>query len=113
MNYGWGFLDNVVINNDAEYDSIVRKRAPLVAAIDFEKYTLLGQHAGGGGCIEPGCKITILRNDIEKKYVYNVRVLQYGSCQLAHLRYQWVLISKILPGYTVEFKKETEIIYIY
>ena len=70
--------------------------------IDFTIYTVLGKRASSGGC-----KVRFVRdvkkNDISKKYIYTITVLQCGNCFSQDEIMNWVLVPKIPEDYTVEF----------
>lgn len=72
--------------------------------IDFNQYTLLGKYA------RENCKVTfdrnITKNDAQKKYLYNIKVHQCGTCEINWESMNWVLVPKIPDDYTVSFNLE-------
>lgn len=72
--------------------------------IDFSQYTLLGKYAN------EACNVTFERDvsiDVaQKKYFYNITVLQCGKCKTNWESMNWVLVPKIPEDYTVEFNVE-------
>ncbi|OIN57675.1 hypothetical protein [Arsenicibacter rosenii] len=77
-------------------------RSFVPETIDFTKFTLLGNYADGGcdvaftRLVEPVAK--------HRKYVYTVKVRESGWCKKLVFSMNWVLVPKLPPGYTVEFK---------
>ena len=69
--------------------------------IDFSKYTVLGNFAGGT------CSVNIDRNvvrdETNKLVSYNVTVLQCGNCESYSWSENWVLIPKVPDDYEIDF----------
>ncbi|GAB3642928.1 hypothetical protein GCM10027423_35640 [Spirosoma arcticum] len=70
--------------------------------VDFSKYTLLGNYAQGG--CDVAFTRNVIRDDTRKKYVYTVTVREAGACKKLGFSMNWVLVSKLPVGYSVDFK---------
>ncbi len=103
--------------SDSEYAVLVRQvfysTLPFMGtdtcsqpAINFQRYTLLGQDAYAGGCKIPDYQITLLRDDAKKEIIYRIKIIEHGYCKMAINRNKWILVPKIPKSFRVIFKKE-------
>lgn len=101
-----------VINTNAEYQALFNYKSPSprcenfeLPVINFSQHTLLGQYADGGGCsIDFSRKA--LKDDLNKKLTYSVKVTEDGMCQKMGMSMNWALISKVPSDYSVVFEVE-------
>ncbi|MEX2588999.1 MAG: hypothetical protein WD334_02265 [Chitinophagales bacterium] len=102
--------DHYQIEDTAVYDSLISELSneflcdsSSFPSIDFSKHALLGLWADGGGC-----SINFYRTAGDersaKKYVYTVTVQECGFCEMYGFSYNWVLVPKLPPGYSVKFQ---------
>lgn len=108
--------DTYIIKDDSTYQAVAaqfNEASPNLtcgstppAAVDFSKYTLLGQYQEGGGCnIEFETKV--YKNEVEKEYLHHVIITEEGNCDMLGANMNWVLVE--LPqGYDVTFSAESE-----
>lgn len=70
---------------------------------DFEDVTLIGKATMASGCSrEFERKVT--KDDEDKKVVYKIGIIQYGTCEPAFLSNNWIVIDRIPDDYQVFFK---------
>jgi len=72
--------------------------------IDFSAQTLLGS-AVSGAC-RMSTEPRIVRDETTKQYVYRITVPEFGTCESAVWKGNWVLMPKLPPGYAVKFEIE-------
>lgn len=111
-----GALEHV-INTEKEYQSLIDNSPDLhpnpflpcidykFPTIDFSRKTLLGKGTTSGGC-KVKTERKVLRDDVNKEYVYQIKIKQYGSCEMAWHSNNWILVPKIPSDYTIKFKEE-------
>ncbi len=69
-------------------------------AIDFDRYTLLGQSTTASGCRREYTS-SLTRLDSEEIVRFDVLIEEFGSCEPAIFRYVWILVEAIPPNYMV------------
>jgi hypothetical protein len=73
--------------------------------VDFSEVTLLGQGVQGGGC-SMGIEKRLLRDDLNKEYLFTVTATQHGTCEIAFTRLIWVAVRDMQADYAVRFQLE-------
>jgi len=86
-----------------DYPSGINCDTITLPVIDFNKYTLIGKHTGGGGC-HAYYERQILQDDNAKIIIYRITVQYEGKCTMLYESRNWVLIPKLQNGYSVEFQ---------
>jgi hypothetical protein len=74
----------------------------MLTSIDFSKYTLLSLYAEGSGCSRSFDEDVRIDHD-NMKVVFDIEVVQQGSCEPLVQYRSYILIPKLEDGYTVEF----------
>ncbi len=99
-----------VINSGEEYQSLITYKSIsslckdfVLPTIDFSQKTLLGKYASGGGCAIEFDR-DLYKDDLERKVVYIIDVVEKGACQMMGVSMNWVLTSKIPSDYLVQFQ---------
>lgn len=130
LNDNYNSLIDGVIRNypDAmpdEYDSIlvndyVYNFAPFLwvkdcnhPAIDFDKYTLLGQSIFASGCSTPKLETEVYINYNKKELTFLTNVETYGSCEMGFGFNVWILVDKLSSNYTVNYQSIENNVEIY
>ncbi len=109
--------NNIIINSNSDLEAYFDNRryndrsryAPSYPCInfkpesvDFSKYTLLGNYAQGG--CDAAFTRSVIPDDNNKRYNYTVKVRQAGLCKKLVYSMNWVLVPKLPPGYSVDFR---------
>jgi hypothetical protein len=92
------FIDSIISSDSYNDCEIVN-----VELIDFDKYILAGKKSNGGGCSVTS-DYSVIKDDINKKVIYNISVDYIGSCRLAFSSMHWALIPRLPENYTFEIK---------
>ena len=71
--------------------------------IDFSRHILLGQVAKGSGCSRE-FKKNLYKDDINKRFIYVIKVIEHGGCKPLEIGFFWIKTSKIPEDYTIEFE---------
>ena len=101
--------DGCVIRTQAEYNRNVNVSSWIscsnfqLPAIDFSRYSLLGKQTTGSGCSREYIK-NVYDDNLGKRALYLIRIVENGSCEPAEYKSNWVLISKIDSSYEVKFE---------
>ena len=100
--------DEYIITNDSVYAELLElipndRRDDKIPAVDFEKHTVLGKYASGGGC-DIAFHRNVEKNNRRKMYVYTIKVKTCGFCEKLGMSMNWVLVPKLPEGYTVKFE---------
>jgi len=103
-----GGANQQIIRSDEELQSLFVNRPceGEIPAIDFSKYTLLGQFGGASGCERFYSRNVQIREN-EEKYIFSVRVSECGGCEPFETRWHWVLVPILPESYSVSFEFET------
>lgn len=70
--------------------------------IDFSQKILLGKYVSWG-CSADISK-EVYRDDVNKKIVYSIHIVERGSCERLGMAMNWILIPKIPSDYNIKFK---------
>ena len=99
-----------VINSQKEYNSLLEFKSPAdfcddfkLPTIDFSQNTLLGKYTQGGGCSINFVR-HIFKDDLNKKIIYSIEVVEEGLCKKLGMSMNWILTSKVPSDYSVEFQ---------
>ena len=96
-----------IVDTQAGYDSLFGDEPCPDSLIDFSRYTLLYQYYSGIGCESPFIEKSIVKDDMQRKIIFLIRIVEHGTCLPRWMGFQWALIPKVPAGYTVVFQKET------
>jgi hypothetical protein len=102
----YAFSPTLVIDTDSDYVRYVRTTACGDTAIDFSRYTLLGQNGNSGGCEKPFYELSVMRDDLKKVVHFKAVIMERGYCTVIQIKYLWILIPKVPPSYTVTFERQ-------
>jgi len=103
--------NTAIITSQGQYDSLISSRDSVCHPfIDFAQFTLLGQRVTAMGCDLPDYQVTVLRDDLSKRIIFNLLIVEHGNCQAGILGCVWILIPKLPESYTVDFEKDTIIV---
>ncbi len=70
--------------------------------IDFDEYSLLGYRKCGSGC-ETSFEPTVYLDEVNKKYIFEVDVIEKGGCEPWVCSMNWILVPALPKDYFVEF----------
>lgn len=99
-----------IITTDSMYQSVMETfiapdsvctNFPLTT-IDFSKYSLLGYRKCGSGC-ETNFYKTVYQDDVNEKYIFEIRVESLGGCEPWICNMNWLLVPALPNGYFVDF----------
>jgi hypothetical protein len=106
--------DEIVLRDQEEYESYfaaLRQSSSnkdcseaVPTAIDFDKYTLIGQWTSGGGCSVEYDRT--LEQKGNKEVTYHITVTYSGLCKMLISDMNWALIPKIKNRTDVIFEVE-------
>ncbi len=101
-----------IINSKQEYQKLLNYKASIPSCADFQlppinfsQYTLLGKYAYGGGC-SVSFERKIYKDEVNKRIIFSIKVIEKGPCEMLIGRMNWVLVQKIPSNYNVVFKIE-------
>lgn len=101
-----------VINSNEEYLALMDNKSSAdfcnnytLPEVNFTQYTLLGKYTEGVGCsIEFVRKVYV--NDTNKTITYIIDVVEDGNCKKMGMSMNWILIPRVAPNFTIQFKVE-------
>lgn len=94
----WGVETDEELNKGLPFKDCDAKLIP----IDFEKYTLLSHYAKGSGCTTEFKKYVLI-DELNKKVIFTIDVIENGSCEPVRRHRSSILIPKIPDDYSVDF----------
>lgn len=105
----------ILVNDDSTYQALpLRSHAYREGClnkprpnIDFTKYTLLGLFTQGGCDVYYRRKVE--KDDVNKRYIYSVKIKECGVCKKLMINNNWVLVPKLPTGYTVQYERKQEL----
>lgn len=102
--------NDFIINNQAEYGKLIEFLSDhndcqdfSLPDIDFLDKTLLGKYSSGSGCEVDFARV-IIKDEVDKKYSYQIEVLEEGLCEQLVSSMNWIAVPKIPQNYSVEFE---------
>ncbi|MCH8555123.1 MAG: hypothetical protein LAT76_08195 [Schleiferiaceae bacterium] len=99
-----------VVQSNAQLDALFEKSNTAgipcnLQEIDFETHTLLGFYTVVKGC-DARFNREVEKVETLRRYIFRVTVDVCSPCEDAIFSYNWVLVPKLPPGYTVDFIRE-------
>jgi hypothetical protein len=89
---------------EVNYEEFLAK-CNVFPEVDFSRYSLLGYHASGKGCIVSFEK-HVYRDDLNHQVMYQLRVFEEGVCDQVFYDRNLILVMRIPSNYIVDFLLE-------
>jgi hypothetical protein len=103
-----------IVRTEKEYQDLTRFKSIhfschdfTLPPLDFSKKSLLAKYTSGGGCKVEFIR-KVYRDEVNKKIIYAIKILQHGSCKKKVASMNWIQIPPIPNDYQVEFHVEKE-----
>ena len=94
--------EEVMVNFLPDSTNMPQCQQSTLPNIDFNDYSLLGYRVCGSGC-ETSFEPTVYLDEVNKKYLYGVDVIEKGGCEPWVCSMNWILVPALPTDYFVEF----------
>ncbi len=99
-----------IITTDSMYQSVMENfinsdtacLSSTLNNIDFSTYSLFGYRKCGSGC-ETNFNKALYQDDINEKYILDIKVESIGACEPWVCSMNWILVPALPDGYFVDF----------